>query len=485
MRLRSTLILGLIAVGLGAYLYFVEFDRAAQDAKTKTLLEVDQEAVSAVTLTYPDREIALQKGEAGWRLTKPVEAPADETTVKNLIRAIAECEVKKSLDDVPADLAPFGLGTPDVIIKLSLKDRDLPLIRVGKTSPVGNSTYVQRADEAKVQLTGAAFHAGMDKQVKDLRDKQIVTYVDDDVTGIALQGPGRDVRLGKVDGKWRFEQPGDYAVDETTVRAFLSTLRTLRATDFATDTAGDLAPYGLDNPQLTITISVANEAERKQILIGGENDKKENYIKTAARPTVYTVGDWASRDLNKGVNDFRDKTVLAFPRDQVARLEIKSANEAAIVLTRGADKTWTLAGADTKPLENQVELYLAGLKDLKGYEVVTDAPGDPAAYGLGTPLLEITLSDQESKPLGTVRLGSYAKEPSTREYTAMRNGAPTIYLVRDYLFSRLDKHAADFLPQPTPSQAAGAAVPPAEDLEGFGDLGEDEGGEGDEGDEGD
>ena len=49
-------------------------------------------------------------------MTKPVDAAADELTVKNLLRAIADAEVKKTIDDPPQDLLPFGLAPPFVTI---------------------------------------------------------------------------------------------------------------------------------------------------------------------------------------------------------------------------------------------------------------------------------------------------------------------------------------------------------------------------------
>ena len=43
------------------------------------------------------------------------QAAADDVTVKNLMRAIADAEVKKTIDEPPQDLAPFGLAPPKVV----------------------------------------------------------------------------------------------------------------------------------------------------------------------------------------------------------------------------------------------------------------------------------------------------------------------------------------------------------------------------------
>src|SRR5512147_2333375 len=101
MRLRNTLILALLLLGLGAYLYFVESKQIAEEAKKTKLVDFNPDDVTALTLTYPDREIVLEKSDGVWRLTKPVQTAADDITVKNLLRAIADAEVKKTLDEPP------------------------------------------------------------------------------------------------------------------------------------------------------------------------------------------------------------------------------------------------------------------------------------------------------------------------------------------------------------------------------------------------
>ncbi|MGH7291496.1 MAG: DUF4340 domain-containing protein, partial [Myxococcota bacterium] len=123
-------------IALGAYLYFVESKQIADEAQKPTLVDVAPADVTGVTLTYPDREIVLTRGDQGWRMTKPIEALADEVTVTNLVRAIAEAEVKKTIDDPPQDLAQFGLASPLAVVTLTAKGAALPALKVGKTTEV-------------------------------------------------------------------------------------------------------------------------------------------------------------------------------------------------------------------------------------------------------------------------------------------------------------------------------------------------------------
>jgi hypothetical protein len=477
MRFRTTLLLLLVVAGLGAYVYWVEYPKSLEEAKKKTLFEFSPGDVTAVTLTYADREIALQREGDGWRLTKPSEMPADTTAANNLVNAIAECEVVKDVAEGSADLAQYGLDKPLVTIKVSLKDRALPTISVGKNTPVGFSTYVQRGDDKKIVLTSSAFRSGMDKQVKDLRDKTILSFADADVNQIELRGPDRLVRLSKTKDGWQIDEPGPFKADATAVRSLLSTLRAMRATDFPSDHPTDLAQFGLDTPQLVVTLRVGTNNTEQTLRLGKKTDKNELYVQTAAAPTVYTVSDWALRDLEKSANDLRDKTVLAFDRDAVTAVEVRRRGEEAFRLVRGADKKWRVEGSGGEPAEATLSTFVSDLHDLKGYTILADVPADLGEFGLNDPALRITVIGEGGTPLGTVLITERSLPDGKKDYPTMVEGGSTIYAIRDYVFTRLDKQRSQFIVEPTPTIGAGtptAEHEAAEEPGEMGDLPEDE-----------
>jgi hypothetical protein len=456
MRLRNTLILALLLIGLGAYLYFVESKQIAEEAKKEKLVELNPDDVTAVTLVYPDREIALEKSDGVWRLTKPVQAPADDITVKNLIRAISDAEVKKTIDDPPQDLAQFGLAQPVATVKLTAQGTALPDLKVGKTTAVSFSTYVQRADQPKIYLTGSAFHTGMDKQVKDLRDKKIVDFKEEEVTRLALRGPEGDVVLVKAEGDWKIEQPAAYRADGNAVRALLSAVRNMRATDFASDapSEADLTTYGLDNPQRQLVLN-AGDGQEIRLLVGKETEEGL-YVKPADRPTTFIVGKFLSRDLAKGVDDLRDKTVLSFDPGAATAIEVAHDDGGRFVL-RSADGKWSLEGSDQAVDEGAVSSFVSALSRLNGNQVLADAPADLAVYGLASPAVTITVKGKDDVLIGTVRAGTSTPNPPTTEYAVKRDDDPTVFQLRDFQFKQLDKQPADFVAAPMPPGGAPAA----------------------------
>jgi hypothetical protein len=484
MRFRSTVVLILLLIGLGAYVYWVEVPKSQEEAKKKTILDFKPDDVTAVSLAYSDREVVMKKSGEDWRLTKPLDAAADSTTVKNLINAIAEAEVKKTFDDA-SDLAQYGLDQPFAKVTVTVKDKELPTILVGKSTPVGYSAYAKKADEPKVLLTTSAFRSGMDKKVKDLRDKTILNFADTDVQKIDLRGEGKDLVLVQKDDHWTIERPGPYAADATTMRSFLSTLRSLRAVDFPSDRPTDLSAYGLDNPRLKVSLYLGKDNAEKDLLIGKDTADKQIYVQGSGQPTVYTVSDWVMRDLNKNLGDFRDKTLLAFDRDKVTAVDVARKDGGHFKLVRADDKQWRVEGAGNgKPEQTAISQYVGDLHDLAGYEILADQPGDLAQFGLDHPLLTLTVVGDENKPVGTVLLASRETDASKKDYTAMTQGGQTVFRVRDYLYTRLDKQPQDFVEKPKATAAPGTPNAQVSGADEAGDeAAEDEPADADQGEE--
>lgn len=443
MRFRSTLLLALILAALGAYLYFVEREDVAEEEKKQTLLVLDADQVTGVRLTYGDRELVLAKQDGRWRLTAPVDAAADAIVVANLLRAITDAEVQKTIDDPPENLVPFGLAPPFVTITLTASGAEVPPIKVGKNAAVSAATYVQRADQPTVYLTGSGFRTGVDKQPKDLRDKTVVEFAEDDVTAMTLRGAESTVALRKQDGNWSIVAPAAQRADNAAVRAMLSSIRNLRATDFANDqpAPADLETYGLATPTREIVLRTADDREVR-LLVGKETDQGL-YVTAGDRPTVFVVGKWVARELTKGAGDLRDKTLLTFDPATVGTITVTRGDGTSFTLGRN-DAGWTVTGVEGAVDSAAVDQFVGALSRFTGSEVLADAPADLAPFGLAAPALTIGVTGKDGAALGTLKVGAHTPSPPATEYAAQRAGDPAVLRIGDYQFKDIDKRATDF-----------------------------------------
>lgn len=480
MKFRNTLLIAAVFLALAGYLYFVEQPRHQEEAQAKKLLQFPPDAVSEVTLTYPDRQIVLKKTAAGWRLQKPLDVAADQSAVSNLVHAVADAEVKRTLAGEAEALDVYGLDKPDVIVSLSLADgKPLPAVRVGKAAPVGFSAYAMLEGSSEVKIVPSVFQTGMKREVKDLRDKTIIDFKDEEVQAIEIVTPQSTVGLARDGAGWRIDKPRTLKADAAEVRSFLSSLRGVRAEDFV-DQPAALADYGLDDPRAKVAVVAGKDQTRQELWIGAEKAKDSKnvlYVKRADADTVYAVGTWAWSGLNKDASALRDKTVLPFDLASLAAVEVTRrdgqayrlvkeprpapaapptpAEAAAPASSAAPEATWKLDGAE-RSKSVQIGELIADLHGLKGYEIAAEKPADLAAYGLAEPAITFSLLDAAGKPLGRLLAGQVGGEADAEAY-AMSEGGEVVYRLRGYLYGHVDKKKEDLVeasaaPTPTPAQ---------------------------------
>ncbi len=475
MSLRRIAVLVVLVAALGAYLWVYEIPEAQRAAKKEKLLGIDKDAVTGVALAYPDREIEMKKDDKGWRVVKPVDAPADENAVKAVVSTLVDAEVQKSLDQLPSDLAPFGLDKPTVTARLTLKDGSQPPpVAVGKNTAIGGKMYVRKGDEPKLYLTTSSIGFGLKKEVKDLREKQILTFKDEDVTRVDIKPEGAEpVSLARKDKDSWTVDPGDHPADGTEVRSYLSSLRATRAVDFPDDAAADLGKYGLAAPRLVVTVTTGKDGAGAQtLLLGGETTQgtqKQIYAMRADQPTVYGLGDWSLRTLTKSAGQFRDKTVLGFDPARVGRAVLERKEGGSVTMARDAG-AWKVEGAgDKKPKETVISSYLEDLRELRGTDVAAEPAKDLKPYGLDAPDLRVTLTDKDGQPIGTVLAAKH-----DGKYYVMRGGADAVFEARDYMYTRLDKREKDFVEEPGATTTTIAPAAPEGEPEDLGGGEEDD-----------
>ena len=473
MKLGRILVLLLLVAGLGAYLYWVEVPKARQEATKAKLFTAATDDIVAIDLVFPDREIALRKQDGAWRLTKPIDAPADDTAVKTLLGSLTGAEIQKSLDELPSDVASFGLDKPDPTVKLATAKGDLPAIAVGKNAAIGGKTYVRVGDEQKVVLVPSTLKFALNKQPKDLRDKQLLAFKDDDVTRVDITpADGPPVALVRKDKDvWTLE-PGDQPTDITEVRSYLSSLRSTRAVDFPDS---DVAAAGLDQPRLNVTVGLGKDASQA-LLIGKDTTQgtqKQLFAKRGDQPTVVTLGDWSFRTLNKDAWQFRDKTVLGFGTDRVGRVVLERKEGPGATLVHGEPGGWSVEG-EQQSKASEIQRFIDDLRDLKGSSIAEEPAKNLKRFGLDAPDVRLTIVDREQKPMGTVLLAKH-----DGKYYAVRESGPTVFEVRDYMYARLDKQQRDFVGVEAPPTTAPSAAGMPEGIPGGG-MPDDEGSDGEE-----
>jgi hypothetical protein len=306
-RRLNTIALAVVLVVLGAYVYFFELSKDAK-GKSDKLFNLKSEDVAGIALAYPRQEIQLQRDASGrWKITQPLQAPADDAAVAGIVAALSAAEIKRTLETKPGaeDLKNFGLSPPAAKVSVTLKNGlTLPTLNVGAKTPLGDSAYVQRGAEPAVYLTGAALAFALEKEPNDLRDKTVVPFPLEQAARLEIQTPGKSLVLAKGEkDDWTIEAPVKKNAKADAVIGFLAMLAQLRARSFVDDQPADVKKYGLDRAAAKISVGSKDGKNLAALEIGGKSGNTY-YARREGNSTVYAIDESSYQMLQKTPEDF-------------------------------------------------------------------------------------------------------------------------------------------------------------------------------------
>ena len=176
-RTGSTLILLVVALGLGGYLYFVESERPVADENAKAkVFTYDAAKINQVQIKSSSGEVtALRKGANDtWTIVQPV-AGAGGSQQRQRSRHESGEPRRRSrvVDENAADLKAYGLAEPRIDVTFHVDGEKEPKrILLGEKNADRTSASTRsfrRAIESSSSAT--ALETAADKSTFDFRDK--------------------------------------------------------------------------------------------------------------------------------------------------------------------------------------------------------------------------------------------------------------------------------------------------------------------------
>ncbi len=454
MKFRSTLILLIIVVVLFAFVYIFEIRKPEKSTGDSNnlgkLLSLAKEDVNKVELAYSDPNyagIVCSKDDTGeWQIERPLAAKADQKLMDRLISGTVDKYVHRTLEETE-DISEYGLDNPRVTATFYLQDGTSRTIMLGDTVPTGNYVYIKQKAVPDISLVPASIADDLTKFPSDLRDRTVIVLDKSAIKKIQLKYADRgNLVCQKTETEWNLLEPIAARGDKGAIEKIISDLTDLKVDRFTTDEAEDVSIYGLSQPQIEVTVSLDDGAE-KSLLIGREEDGSV-YVKRASDKSVYSVNADIIGKLKKEPSDLRDRTVVAFDRNLVEKLELKSAGRSVVMEKKqGESKAgfikpeefWEITEPDVvKADKSTVDEILKKLDELKVGEFTSDDPKDLSIYGLIQPQIQAVISVRESEP-ETLLVG---KKTGESVYVKTASEQP-VYLVDAGIVDDLSKGMLD------------------------------------------
>ncbi len=276
----------------------------------------------------------------------------------------------------------------------------------------------------------------------------LCSFSSQDLESIQYTYQGQTFTLQYDSGSWTLAQDPDYHLDASACNTMVTALSTLKAKRQLTPQAGE--DYGLENPELTVTVTAAGETTT--FLFGAQNGVTgDQYLCREGEQTLYTVSGSKSAcfALDKA-GLFGSFCPAGLTASEVQQLSYTLQDGTTVSLTAGSEPAeeadasseayqtvWRFTGdPDTAVDQDRVQEMLSALTSYVSGQITPADGADPAACGFATPLATVELTTA-----GGTKTLTYAS--GTDGYYLQVEGENSLYSVDSSVVQAILQNAED------------------------------------------
>lgn len=402
---RIYILLGILAVVCIATFAVNRLEEHKEKIKNsnKVILKLSPDSVKSLSWEYESNNLAFHRDEK-WLYDEDEAFPVNEEKIDELLKQFEEFRASFIIEDVE-DYGQYGLDDPVCTINLSTGDKSYKIL-LGDYSKMDSERYVSIGDgnvylvendpldHFKVTLSGMIDH----DETPTFDNVTKIQFAGDVGYSIVYEKDSKntycadDVYFAQMNGS-------SLPLDTSRVDSYLNNISNLNLTNYMTYNATDeeLKKYGLDKPDLRVTVNyssknekgeetpntfvlnisrdpeekkAAEKAEKKEKDSSKEEEKITAYVRVGESKIIYKVSS----------DDYKSLTAASY--DSLRHLEVLSADFADI---------------------NQIDISLEG----SNYTITSRKKGDKRTYYYNDKELEI---DSFENALTALKAESFTNE---------------------------------------------------------------------------
>ena len=235
---RGTAILALVALSLGAFVYFYELRgeprrERARESELRVFPGLEAGDIDELlVMTSDGRATRAERRASQWQILEPVRFPGDDVTLEGMAQTLAQLTGEDEIEE-PGELEIYGLGDDTRELRFHTAHGEYAL-RVGSKTPVGDNVYVAGSGPEMAGdrvYTAPRWRAdALEHSLDELRDRRVLRFERSAVERIEIGWPGVDLTLVKVaqgsgqegsqegePASWRLAAPVQELADAETV----------------------------------------------------------------------------------------------------------------------------------------------------------------------------------------------------------------------------------------------------------------------------
>jgi hypothetical protein len=286
---------------------------------------------------------------------------------------------------------------------------------------------------------GYAYFVESKKPAPDGADKKekVFSVESDKIDEITIRSEsGETTALKKSGTDWQIVAPTALKADTPEITGIASNLSSLEVQRVIDENPADLTEYSLAKPRVEVTFKSGGQEHRIQL--GRKTPPGTDiYAKLPEQKRVFLIPSYLDTQFNKTTFDLRDKTALAFKREEADTLTVTAGGKTMKFAKKGSE--WRIVEpVDARADFSGVEGLVTRLGELQMKTIAAPDASKAADFGLDAPAATVSIGTGSS--LATLIVGKSSGE----DVYARDQSRPAVFTVESSLLNDLKKDAGEY-----------------------------------------
>lgn len=403
---RIYILLGVLIVVCIAAFAVTKLEEHKEQIKNSNaiILELPSDSVESLSWEYGGTALSFHKDEV-WLYDADEAFPVDKEKIAELLEQFQAFGVSFIIEDVE-NYGQYGLDDPVCTINLTAGEQSYEIL-LGDYSVMDSQRYVSIGD-GNVYLAGNDPLDVFDVSLSDLIDHDEIPAFDQ-VAQIRFSGAEEYAITYEEDSTNTYCADDIYftrqggktlPLDTSGVKGYLSTIRYLGLSDYVTYnvTDAELQAYGLDDPELTITVDYTSENEDGEEVAdvfvlsvsrapedrdAAEDEGAEDaaaYVRVGDSQIIYQISSASYKALMAAsYDDLRHTEVLSADFADITQIDISLEGSVYSMTAEGEDddRIWLYQGAEV-----ELDDFQSALETLTADSFTDEQPTGKEEIGL-------------------------------------------------------------------------------------------------------
>lgn len=294
----------LFVVLLAVYLIGNMTDRTVE--RKTYLYDIDTTKVNYFHIVSPDNgEVTMELVNDVWRVTSPVNFPAAEKNVHELLNKISELEIESVVTNRSEMQSEYEVDSSGTFVEAKSGGKMSASFIMGKVSSTYRHTYFRKSNSNQIYMIKGSFKFYMNRKLSEWRNKVILEINKDAVESFSLTYPKEKITVTMEDTLWRADNVKEnFIATKKAVEPLLNYMARLRASDFYDPEEG-AEPLDFSKSDCVMEITFDGGKTQSLLLMKENMEGKKYYIKKADSDIVYMIYEGTAKILMKTMEDFR------------------------------------------------------------------------------------------------------------------------------------------------------------------------------------